>query len=144
MEIPVNLGERKIRSISDNEKQRNAKNRRNCQRKLGGICNQSRGTPSAGHFRTAKNPVNFGHVYVGKCRELSNLRDTAHMQNFCEFRFISDTSGKIEISGYGEHAELWQIPVSFGHVGQRPAEFMTKTQCFSGDARNILLDVDVG
>ena len=71
--------------------------------------------------RTGRFFANFGSFRTR--REKSNLRDMANMH---------------------EHAELVQTLASFGHVGQRLAEFLTNTQCSYGETRNILLDVDVG
>ena len=71
-----------------------------------------------GHIRTAKNPVNFGHV--GKCHkwrtECCFWLCSDVQADFLQISVHFGHDGNIALSGNGEHAELLYPPVSFGHV----------------------------
>ena len=97
-----------------------------------------------GHIRTAKNPVNFGHV--GKCHKwrteccfLAMFRRTGGLSaNFGSFR----TRRKHRTFGKWRTC---RVVISSGQFRtRRTAEFLTNTHCSSGETRNILLGVDVG
>ena len=88
-----------------------------------------------GHIRTAKNPVNFGHV--GKCRTYGT-RSGPLSANFGSFR----TRRKHRTFGKWRTC---RVVISSGQFRtRRTAEFLTNTHCSSGETRNILLGVDVG